>query len=144
MPENRDFNLSLILFRVSNGLNTTRENEKYLFNLIFDKDTKINTNIQMEIPLEESKDKNGNKGIRSKITNLLINTNQKISTKKLAFTKNMIDMIDILHLGIYAKIPVIFEGETGQGKQTAIQFVAESLGLEILNVILSQSTNTED
>ena len=56
----------------------------------------------------------------------------------------MIDMIDILHLGIYAKIPVIFEGETGQGKQTAIQFVAESLGLEIINVILSQSTNTED
>ena len=29
MPENRDFNLSLILFRVSNGLNTTRENENY-------------------------------------------------------------------------------------------------------------------
>ena len=56
----------------------------------------------------------------------------------------MIEMIDILHLGIYAKIPVIFEGETGQGKQTAIQFVAESLGLEIINVILSQSTNTED
>ena len=52
--------------------------------------------------------------------------------------------LDILHLGIYANIPVIFEGETEQGKQTAIQFVAESLRLEIINIILSQSTNTED
>ena len=143
IPENRAFNLSLILYRVSNGLNTTRENEKYLINLIFD-NIKINTNIQMETPLIESKDKNGNKGILSKVTNLLINTNQSISQMKLAFTKNMIDMIDILHLGIYAKIPVIFEGETGQGKQTAIKYVADSLGLEIVNIILSQSTNTED
>ena len=79
MPEKS--NLSLILFRVSNGLNTTRENENYLLKLIFDKDKKINTNIQMEIPLEESKDKNGNKGILSIITNLLINTNQKYQQK---------------------------------------------------------------
>ena len=143
MPENRAFNLSLIIFRVANGLNITRENEKYLLNYLFE-EKKININIQMETPLEESKDKNGNNGILSKVTNLLINTNQKLSKKKLAFTKNMNDMIDILHLGIYAKIPIIFEGETGQGKQTAIQYVAESLGLEIINIILSQSTNTED
>ena len=53
MPENKYFNLSLILFR--NGLNTTRENENYLLKLIFDKDKKININIQMEIPLEDLK-----------------------------------------------------------------------------------------
>ena len=48
---------------------------------IIDKDKKINTNIQLENPLEESKDKNGNKGILSIITNVLINTNQKYQQK---------------------------------------------------------------
>ena len=143
IKNNKDFNFSLILFRFLNGYNTTRNYEKYLLNLLFKEGETINIEKNGENPLEESKDIKGNKGIISKITNIFINTTHPLSKMKICFTRNLIDMIDILHLGIFAEIPIIFEGENGSGKNTAIQYVAESLGLEVINIILSQSTNTE-
>ena len=143
IENNKDFNFSLILFKFLNGNNTTRKYEKYLLNLLFNEGKTINIEKDGENPLEESKDKNWNKGIISKITNIFINTTHPLSNMKICFTRNIIEMIDILHLGIFAEIPIIFEGENGMGKNTAIQYVAESLGLEVINIILSQSTNTE-
>ena len=142
---NNDFNFALILFRFVNGNNTTRTYEQELLEYSF-KELKQNINIKSNgsNPLEEIKDRDGKvEGIKSKITNLVINSSHSISTMNIAFTRNIIDMIDILHLCIYVGIPVILEGENGLGKKTAIQYVADSLGLEVINIILSKSTNTE-
>ena len=142
---NNDFNLSLILFRYSIGYHKSRIYEPDLLNYLFlSKGKKIDFENNGESPITEYKDKKGRiTGIISKITNFKISTSHPLSSMKIAFTRNMIDMIDILHLGIFGKIPVIFEGENGFGKKTSIQYVAESLGLEIINIVLSQSTNTE-
>ena len=54
------------------------------------------------------------------------------------------EIIDILHFGIYAKIPIILEGSTGQGKQTAIKYIADSLGYDIINIMISKNTKADD
>ncbi len=42
------------------------------------------------------------------------------------------------------RIPVILEGEAGQGKQTAIHYISKKLGLDIINIVISKSTKVDD
>ena len=62
----------------------------------------------------------------------------------LAFTKTFTEMVDYIHLGIATNTPVILEGGTGLGKQTAINYVAYKLNYRIINFIITQSTKIED
>ena len=67
-----------------------------------------------------------------------------INIKELAFTKTFTEMIDYIHSGIATKTPVILEGGTGLGKQTAINYVANKLNYKIINFIITQSSKIED
>ena len=62
----------------------------------------------------------------------------------LAFTKSFTEMVDYIHLGIATNTPVILEGGTGLGKQTAINYVAYKLNYKIINFIITASTKIED
>ena len=62
----------------------------------------------------------------------------------LVFTKTFTEMVDYIHLGIATNTPVILEGGTGLGKQTAINYVAYKLNYRIINFIITQSTKVED
>ena len=92
---------------------------------------------------------NGNILCESKYNKLQIEcgTIEKISygnLNNLAFTKTFTEMVDYIHLGIATNTPVILEGGTGLGKQTAIKYVASKLNYRIINFIITQSTKIED
>ncbi len=69
---------------------------------------------------------------------------KNIEDSEIAFIPLINEIIDILHFGIYAKIPIILEGSTGQGKQTAIKYIADSLGYDIINIMISKNTKADD
>ena len=60
------------------------------------------------------------------------------------YFKKFSEISDVLHFGLSLKISVILEGEAGQGKQTAIHYLAKNLGLEIINIVISKSTKVDD
>jgi len=53
-------------------------------------------------------------------------------------------MCDIILFGLSLKLPIILEGEAGQGKQTAIHYMSQKLGLDIINIVISKSTKVDD
>ena len=53
-------------------------------------------------------------------------------------------MINIIHLGLSLNAPIVLEGLIGQGKQTAIKYIAEMLGYKLLMIQLSSSNKEED
>jgi hypothetical protein len=61
-----------------------------------------------------------------------------------AFPNTFVEMINIIHLGIYINEIIVLEGQIGQGKQTAIKYVSEILGLKLLNIQLASSNKEED
>ena len=48
-------------------------------------------------------------------------------------------MIDLIHFGICTGTPLIFEGYSGQGKQTAINYICNLLNYDIENIILTKN-----
>ena len=65
-------------------------------------------------------------------------------TKKFFFTKKFSEMCDIILFGLSLELPIILEGEAGQGKQTAIHYMSRILGLDIINIVISKSTKVDD
>ena len=85
--------------------------------------------------------------LQSKIYKMKMLSFQKdieLYNKDIFFTKKFSEVCDIILLGLRLRIPVILEGEAGQGKQTAINYMANILGLEIINIEISNSTKAED
>ena len=69
------------------------------------------------------------------------NINQSIDgTDDLPFN----EMVNLIHFGIATNTPIILEGGTGLGKQTAINYIAHKLNYRIINFIITQSTKVED
>ena len=148
--------LAFILYRIIYGLSykikINPENEFYeieerLKKLLPEFKGKIvkNENINEEPFI--TKEINGNKIIESKYNNLQIECGEEILNEDInqfAFTKTFIEMVDYIHLGIASNTPVILEGGTGLGKQTAIKYVAYKLNFRIINFIITQSTKIED
>ena len=64
--------------------------------------------------------------------------------KEIYFTKKFSELCDTILFGLSLRIPVILEGEAGQGKQTAIHYMAKKLGLDIINIVISKSTKVDD
>ena len=100
-----------------------------------------------EIPFSK-REINGHECIQSKITNLPLEIkNQRESmnqNKGIFFHKDFSELLDIIHFSIFCKTGLIIEGMDGQGKKTAIKYIASLLGYNILNVYLSESTKIED
>jgi MoxR-like ATPase len=84
-------------------------------------------------------------GLRSKLTGLHV-PSLHIANPHLnvVFVYQFLEMVDIIHMGIALHYPVIIQGVSGQGKHTAIEFVAQSLGFRIITICLSKTTSIED
>ena len=143
---NKDFVLSLIIYYSARGLLDNREPGilKRLCDI-------VNLNNPPEEKLEKFKssieisEEDGEKGIRSKITNLIIKSPYtKEIDKDIAFTLQFNEMVEIIHFGLANNVPVILEGMPGQGKQLCINYISEFLGYEVVNIMISQSTKVED
>ena len=144
----RDIVLSLIFYYSARGLLDNRD--QHVLKRLCDI---VNINEPPENALEKSKsispvyidEENGVKGLRSKITHLIINSPyiQEID-KDIAFTTQFNEMLEIIHFGLVNNVPVILEGMPGQGKQTCINYISEMLGYEVVNIMISQSTKVED
>jgi hypothetical protein len=87
----------------------------------------------------------GTKGIRSQISLLLLKSPDiNLNFERLACFHSFVETIDILHFSISIHYPVIIEGSSGKGKHTAITFLANYLGYNLISISISSSTTIED
>ena len=144
--------LKAVLYRTVIGLIEKRDKSKgeltkKVLSIFNDIDLRLNdefTSLIDESPLFITSD-NRVTVVKSKITGVQIaESSAKEVDIHVAFTKMFIEMVDVIHLGIASNTPVILEGKPGQGKQTAIKFVADTLGYDVINIMISQSTKAED
>ena len=85
----------------------------------------------------------------SKITKLKIDLdtnlqNDKLNPQNIIFIPTLNKMLDILHFGICTGTPLIFEGYSGQGKQTAINYICNLLNYDIENIIITKNLTYKD
>ena len=150
--------LSFILYRIAYGMSyKTKANPG---SQLYDVEEKLQSFLPKfigkiisgddfnEEPLLEIK-KNETKFLESRYNKLQIERGKakeviQVDVKNLVFTKTFTEMVDYIHLGIATNTPVILEGGTGLGKQTAINYVAYKLNYRIINFIITQSTKIED
>ena len=142
----KDMALSLIIYYSARGLLDNRESKqlKRLCDI-------VGLNVPPEETIEEMvtplylDEEEGIKGIRSKITKLIIKSpHVEEKEKGIAFTHRFNEMVEIIYFGLANNVPLILEGMPGQGKQLCINYIAELLGYEIINIMISQSTKVED
>jgi midasin (ATPase involved in ribosome maturation) len=104
----------------------------------------LGESAKLETPFVRQKE-NDFDGICSVLTGLHVPTRHSaVPTLAVAFVRQFLEMIDIVQMGISLHYPVIIQGGSGQGKRTAVQFVAESLGFQVMCVALSSVTSIED
>ena len=107
----------------------------YLWNYEEDKSTLISKTIDEKIV------------ILSKNTHMYIekyNANNNL-LDDYAFTEQFSEIIDIIHFSLKLKIPLILEGEEGQGKKTALKYIFRLFNIKnIINIYLSEYTKKED
>ena len=142
----KDKVLSLILYYFTRGLLNFRDSIrlKLLCNILGLNSPPEDTIEKLISPLYIDEEEN-EKCLRSKITRLFI----KIPFIReeewdIAFTPQFNEMLEIIHIGLAIKIPILFEGCIGQGKHLCINYVADLLDYEIINIMISQTTNVED
>ena len=59
-----------------------------------------------------------------------ISSAKNIENSEIRFNSLINEIIDILHFGIYVKIPIILKGITGEIKQTTIKYLADSIDMK--------------
>ncbi|OHT04875.1 hypothetical protein TRFO_27550 [Tritrichomonas foetus] len=146
--ENQKINLGISLFRIIGGLIESPEQKKNLFSLI---NNCICSSLLSEeflsindCPLEP-REFDGKNGLFSKMTQLFLpNPYAKNISSVISFTPLFCDLLDILHLGMTLHNPIIFEGPPGQGKHAAINYIANMLNLNVIYIMISQSTKVDD
>ena len=124
--------LSLIVYYSTRGLLDTREPKimKKLYNIIGIENPLEDKKIQSISPLYIDEEESV-KGLRSKITNLIIKSPfSKEVERDIAFTPQFNEMMEIIHFGLANNVPVILEGMPGQGKQLCINYIADLLGYD--------------
>ena len=137
-----DFNLKLSLYILVKGFIETKRNSK-----LPELKDKFSLNDLWESKKTTPFIKKEKIFLKSNLSNISIQANKEITElndKTIAFTPKFIEMLEILHLGIATKTPVILEGGSGQGKKRAIEYIANALGLNILNIAISNLTKVED
>lgn len=70
--------------------------------------------------------------------------NIELYDKEIYFTKKFSEICDTILFALSLKIPIILEGEAGQGKQTAIHYMSQKHELDIINIVISKSTKVDD
>jgi len=138
-------NIKICLYTLIKGFHEKRTNEindiKQLFEVTFI------PSIEGESPFEYIEKKNEIR-LFSKLTQLSMHVIKKSEIKDnepgIAFTDQFIEIIDTILFGLSTYTPVILEGNYGQGKKTAINYIANKLGLEVINIVISNSTKVED
>ena len=140
-------NIGITLYRVLGGLLDSKKKKEILFKKIRDyfelPEDYINQKEE-ECQLIRTM-KNGASGVLSKISNLFLQCSSTDECKtKVAFTKSFNDLLDLLHMGLTIHNPIILEGPPGQGKHTAIHYIAEMLNINVVHIMISQSTKFED
>ena len=56
--------------------------------------------------------------------------------KNVYFTRKFAEICDLIHFSCSLHIPLILEGDAGQGKKTAINLMSQFFELEIINKVL--------
>ena len=138
-------NIKICLYTLIKGFHEKRTNEindiKQCFEVTFI------PSIEGESPFEYIEKKNEIR-LFSKLTQLSMHVIKKSEIKNnepgIAFTVQFIEIIDTILFGLSTSTPVILEGNYGQGKKTAINYIANKLGLEVINIVISNSTKVED
>ena len=138
-------NIKICLYTLIKGFHENRTND---INEIKERfEVSFIPSIEGEPPFDYI-EKNNEIRLISKLTKLSMHVIKKDEIKKneqgIAFTNQFIEMIDTILFGLSTYTPVILEGNYGQGKKTAINYVANKLGLEVINIVISNSTKVED
>lgn len=144
-------NLALISYRIFGGLLDSSETRIQYNKLVEEIILETNDQSDTFLPINYLKsplvfaNNDGYQGIQSNISKLFIKCpNPKIPDMNVCFIPILSEIIDIIHLGLLIHNPVILEGSPGQGKQTAIKYIAEALNYQVVNIIISQSTKVDD
>ena len=128
-------NLKLVFYIYENGKKERKDNnddEKYGVYQFKDN----------ENPFEENID---DKKLISKRTQLSIDFNNfNYKDPNIYFTTKFSEICDLVHFSCATHVPLVLEGDSGQGKKKAIYYVAEYLGLEIIHKVLSKSTKSDE
>jgi hypothetical protein len=140
-------NLKIALYVLLKGL--IEQRERQISKLKEDFNLNILDYEDGQCPFEEPKERerNGNQYLQSSIFKLKMLSFQKnidLYDKDIFFTKKFSEMCDTILFALSLRIPIILEGEAGQGKQTAIHYMAKKLGLDIIYIVISKSTKVDD
>jgi hypothetical protein len=147
----KSINLNITLYTIINGLQECRERlekEKIKKNRTTLRD-KFNVNPNYEfgncpfIIKEEGKINY----LSSKFYGMKLysyNQNMEIDNYNIYFTKKFAELCNVLYFSLVTRTPIILEGESGIGKQTAIYYIAKLVGLEVINIVISNSTKVDD
>ena len=138
---NKNNNTNLAIYMIIKGILNDRANNI----------TKLK-NILNDINIDNYKDndkilKIEDKNIVSQNTKLSLikveNQNNSID-EKIYLSKEFCELVDIIHFSIFNNIGLIIEGENGQGKKTAINYISNILGYKVLNIYLNEITKIEE
>ena len=144
IKDNHEKNLRTCVYILQKGLMEQRESQIQSLKESFP--LKIQNYEDGTFPFEVTKE-NGIRFLQSKMLKIKMQSFKKkieLYDKNIFFTKKFSEMCDIILFGLSLKLPIILEGEAGQGKQTAIHYMSQKLGLDIINIVISKSTKVDD
>ena len=92
------------------------------------------------------------KNILSKSTGLSIinllelenNINKENELYDISFHKSFSNLLDIIHLCLAIHYPLIIEGETGSGKNCALEYISNKLNYNLIKFQLTESTTMDE
>ena len=153
--------MNLVAYYLLKGLNEKREEKINEINSIFNINHYYKNDVKKS-PIEIIKDSKKSY-VKSKLNKLIMNINPKKEKKEekdeenkkekkeknynissLIFTNKIKEILDAIHFSISSKLPLIIEGEYGQGKKSSIEYYASQAKLELVHVLISKSTKVDD
>ena len=72
------------------------------------------------------------------------NKEPNLDLDKIIYTGIFNELVDLIHFGICINKPLILEGSSGQGKQTAINYISKILNYQVENIIITKSFSVND
>ena len=97
-----------------------------------------------EFPFERNLEENKIISKRTELKYDYKNNDYKDIFKNIYFTRKFAEICDLIHFSCSLNIPLILEGEAGQGKKTAINLMSQFFESEIIHKVLSKSTKSDE
>ena len=133
-------NIKLYLYTLIKGFHEKRTNGMNEIKQKFE--VSFIPSIEGESPFEYIENNNEIR-LMSKLTQLSMYTNKKSKIRNnepgIAFTNQFVEIIDTIFFGLSTSTPVILERNHSQGKKTATNHIANLFGLEVINIVISNS-----